>query len=633
MTQAFLIQTDFSAGELDPRLLGRTDLRSYQNGAAELRNVTVETTGGVRRRCGTAYLATAQGRGRLVGVEFAPDVAYLMAFSGFQVDVYRDGVWHATIATPWQEAQLSQIVWAQLGQSLLVTHPDVAPQRLTRESDTAWSIAEWRFAESDPQVSLAPFARFAEPEVELQASAATGTVNLITSSGFFEAEHLGGILRLERKRILLTNIQSPTQAVGLVLETLGGLGPTTDWDELAFSDARGWPVSVSFHQDRMVIGGSRDLPSALWLSKTGRYFDFDLGTGLDDEAIAFRLAAGDAPAIRALMSGRHLQAFTSAGEWIVTGNPLTPTNIQVERQSRVGSPLDRHVPPRDVDGATLFVARNGREVREFLFTDTEQAYQATDLALLARHLVLDPVDQDFDQHRRLFLIVMSDGSLATIAIYRNAEIAAWSQQRTDGSFLSVAMVADKAMLLVERDNGVFIEQLDDDLMVDAGLRLSRPEPTLIWNGLNHLEGRIVAVVADDLVLEPTVVVGGQVEIAEPARELIIGLPYTHVIEPLPAAPLAGRLGQDPVYRPVRITLRLFETRSVRIDSGAGLRDQPLHAIGGGPLDRSPSPFTGDLSLRGLGWRRGAAQPPWRIEQDTPLPCVLLSATTEAKVNS
>ncbi len=135
------------------------------------------------------------------------------------------------------------------------------------------------------------------------------------------------------------------------------------------------------------------------------------------------------------MPDRQLQVFTSVGEWVVSGDPLTPTNIQVHQQSRIGSPRDRQVPPRDVDGATLFAARNGREIREFLFVDTEQAYQAGDLALLSRHLVQDPVDQDFDQARRLFLIAMADGSLASIAIYRIADIAAWSRQETAGRAL------------------------------------------------------------------------------------------------------------------------------------------------------------------------------------------------------
>jgi hypothetical protein len=632
MTRAFISQTNFSAGELDPRLLGRTDLRSYENGAAKLRNVVVDTTGGVRRRPGMAYVATAAGPGRLVDLEIGPGFAYLLAFSEFQVGIYRGGVLRDTVATPWSEAELAQIAWAQLGNSLLITHPDVPPQQLRRDSDTVWTIGQWVFGETADGVTAEPFARFAAPDVEMQSTATTGTVTVTTSTDVFVAQHLGGIVRMKGKQIQLTNIQTSTQAVGLVLQTLDDTGPTTDWDELAFSDARGWPVSVAFHQDRMVIGGSRDLPNGLWLSKTGRSFDFDVGDGLDDEAITFRLAADDTPAIRALIPSRSLQIFTSTGEWVVTGTPLTPSNIQVQRQSRIGSPRDRQVPPRDVDGATLFVARSGRELREFLFVDTEQAYQAADLALLAQHLVRNPVDQAFDQNRRLFLIVNEDGSLATIAIYRNADIAAWSLEETAGHVLSVAVVGGETMLLVDRPGGVQIEQLDDQLMVDSGRRLSQSPPALVWSGLGHLEGQEVALVADGLVLERRLVSGGQVVLETPASELMVGLSYSHVIEPMPAAFGGARVGEDPLYRPVRVSLRLFETQSLRIDTGDGLRDLPLHTIGGGPKDRAPAPFTGDRALRALGWRRGMDQPPWRIEQDTPLPCALLSATTEVKVN-
>ncbi len=635
MTQAFLTQTDFSAGELDPRLLGRTDLRSYQSGAAKLRNVVVETTGGVRRRPGTSHVGNANGRGRLVAMETGPDQAYLLAFADFQVKIFRNGVLRANVATPWEEAQLPQIAWAQRQQSLLITHPDVAPQQLTRTSDTVWTIGQWQFAEiGEDEVTAEPFARFAAPGVTMASSATTGTTTITTSAPVFTAEHLGGIVRIHGRQIQLTNIQTMTQAVGLILQDLTDTdpdttfdydGPTTDWDELAFSDARGWPVSVSFHQDRMVIGGSRDLPNALWLSKSGDHFNFDLGDGLDDEAIAFRLAANDVPAIRSLMPDRQLQIFTSVGEWVVSGEPLTPTNIQVHQQSQIGSPRDRQVPPRDVDGATLFAARNGREIREFLFVDTEQAYQAADLALLSRHLVQDPVDQDFDQARRLFLIAMADGSLASIAIYRIADIAAWSRQETAGSVLSVATAGGETYLLVERANGFFVERLDDQLMVDAGVQLTSPTPTAIWSGLDHLEGETVAVIADGEVVEPAVVAGGQITLAEPALAVTAGLPFTHVIEPLPALLAPG--SQAAVYRPVRITLRVFETQSLRVDTGDGLREVPLGT--GAP----PGPFSGDVTLRALGWRRGADQPPWRIEQDTPLPCALLSATTEVKVNS
>ena len=140
-----------------------------------------------------------------------------------------------------------------------------------------------------------------------------------------------------------------------MLEDLPGIEPTPDFEEPAFSALRGWPVTVAFHQDRLVIGGSRDLPNRLWLSKAGDLFNFDLGEGLDDEAIEFPILSDQVNAIRGVFSGRHLQVFTSGAEWMVTGDPLTPTSVQARRQTRIGSVVDRYVPPKNVDGATLFV--------------------------------------------------------------------------------------------------------------------------------------------------------------------------------------------------------------------------------------------------------------------------------------
>ena len=636
MTRINLLQTNFTSGELDPRLLGRSDLRSQENGAAKLQNVFVETTGGVRRRSGMAHLVTAVGRGRLATFEPSSGGTFLFVFSDLQLDIYEDQTLLATLTTPWIEDDVSQISWAQFGDSVLVAHPDHPPQQVSKISSNNWTISALEFSEKESGLSCQPFSRFAADDVTLAADDTTGNVTLTASDDVFVPEHIGTIVRVRGDQIRLTSIASSTSVEGLVLESDGLTDPdsgvatdaTTDWDEQAFSDARGWPIAISFHQNRMVIGGSRDLPNGLWMSRSGRFLDFDLGIGLDDEAIAFRLSANDAPVVRALQSGRHLQIFTSIGEWIVTGDPLTPNNIQLQQQSRIGSPLDRQVPPRDVDGATLFASRNGREIREFLFADTEQAYQAPDLALLASHLVVNPVDLAFDRRRRLFLIVMANGSMATIGIYRNADIVAWSQQVTDGTILSVAVTDTRTFLLVERANGVFIEEFIDDLLVDAGLSLSEGSPTTIWSGLDHLEGQTVTTLTENGSVETAVVSGGEVTLTVATTSITVGLPYSHVIEPLPPATnsTSGRT-QEPLYRPIRLILRVLETSSLRIDTGSGSRDLLF------PTSSSPTPFTGDQTLRALGWRRGASEPPWRIEQSTPLPFTLLSATTELKVNS
>lgn len=633
MTRAYLTQTNFTSGELAPELLGRVDLRAYENGAAKLRNVVVRPTGGVTRRPGTAYVANVDGPGRLVALEIGPDPAHLLVFTHLKVDVFLGDGWLASATTPWTEAQLAQIAWAQHRDGLLVCHPDVPPRRIVRESETVWTVLPWTFVE-EATGRRQPYEKFAPAHVALQASGTTGTVTITTSEPVFVAEHLGTIIRRARKEILLTNIQSPTQAVGDVRQDLEDASTTTDWDEQAFSPARGWPATVTFHQGRMVIGGSRDLPQRIWMSKTDAPFNFDLGTGLDDEALAFSLAADRNQAIRAMMSGRHLQVFTSAGEWVIAGDPVRPQNIREQQQTRVGSIRSRRVPPRNVDGATLFAARSGRELREFIFADTVQAYQAADLALLSRHLIVDPVDQDFDQGRRLFFVVMAEGSLGTAALNRNAEVTAWSRQETAGRFLSVAVADGETMLLVERTNGVFLERLDDSMFVDAGVALSQPTPAVTWNGLDHLEGETIGLIADGVPVGDAVVAAGTVELPTPARELVAGLPYTHVIEPLPVVAAGNRAGGlDTAYRPVRVTFRLLDTRALRVDTGSGLYHLPFASLAEGVLDAAPPSFTGDRALRAFGWRRGAAQPPWRIEQDTPVPCTLLAATTEIKVTT
>jgi hypothetical protein len=210
--------------------------------------------------------------------------------------------------------------------------------------------------------------------VNLQASATTGSVQIIASAPVFTFDHIGARLRIADKEIQISSVASATVAQANVKQTLPSTAPTVDWTEQAFSAAHGWPASVCFHQDRLVIGGSRDLPNRLWLSKSAHLFNFDLGEALDDEAIEFPILSDQVNAIRYVFSGRHLQVFTSGAEWMVTGDPLTPTSIQLFRQTRVGSPVDRTVPPQDVDGATVFVPRAGPQLRAFLSTDTEQAY-------------------------------------------------------------------------------------------------------------------------------------------------------------------------------------------------------------------------------------------------------------------
>jgi hypothetical protein len=617
------MKASFAAGELAPELFGRSDLRAFENGARRLRNVVIQPTGGVARRPGLLHVAMLPGLARLIPFEFNTEQTYLLALTEGELRVFIGDALVATLPAPFSTAMQPQIAYTQSADTLLLFHPDVPPQRLTRSSHTAWTLAPLAFVQ-------APFHGFTTG-VAVAASATTGSVTVTASANVFSAAHVGTRIRINGKRLLVTALISAQQVTAMVEDTLIGTLPTQDWEETAFSSLRGWPVCACFHQDRLVLGGSRDLPNRLWMSRTGDLANFDTGSGLDDEAIEFALVSDQVNAIRAVFSGRHLQVFTSGAEWMVTGDPLTPSSVQLNRQTRVGSPVDRQVPPVDVDGATLFIARSGRAVHEFAYTDVADAYQANDLALVARHLVERPVSMAFDQTMRLLHVVMADGTIATLTLYRAEQVTAWTRQETDGFFRAVAETEGRVYAVVERFGTARLERFDPDAGFDATAWGSAMTPQDEWSGLGHLEGRAVGVLADGGPRAGGMVADGRITLDHPAGAVQIGLPFRHVIEPLPPA-LAGASGSATApLRLVSATFRLLATPALAVDLGRGVQPVPFRRLDTAMLDAAPTAFTGDVTLRALGWRRDAMAPLWRVEGDVPLPLTLLSVTTDMRM--
>ena len=64
------VQVGFTAGELDPVLLGRIDKELYYKGAALLRNVAVNPQGHITRRPGTEYIDTTTNSAASQSIEF-----------------------------------------------------------------------------------------------------------------------------------------------------------------------------------------------------------------------------------------------------------------------------------------------------------------------------------------------------------------------------------------------------------------------------------------------------------------------------------------------------------------------------------------------------------------------------------
>ena len=146
----FINQNDFSHGELDPRLITRTDLDFYNRGALKLRNVVVIPQGGAKRRFGTQFIDTINANSNeymLFHFIFSETVKYLLLFTPLNLAIYRDDVKVKDIVTPYTASMLSglELKMDQSPNLLVIVHPDVKPHELLQIEP--FGDADWKFEE------------------------------------------------------------------------------------------------------------------------------------------------------------------------------------------------------------------------------------------------------------------------------------------------------------------------------------------------------------------------------------------------------------------------------------------------------------------------------------------------------
>jgi len=85
--------TNFTGGELSPRLDGRNDLAKYSSGCKTLQNMVVYPHGSSARRPGTSFVAevkTSSAKTRLIPFEFSTEQTYILEFGNQYIRFYKD---------------------------------------------------------------------------------------------------------------------------------------------------------------------------------------------------------------------------------------------------------------------------------------------------------------------------------------------------------------------------------------------------------------------------------------------------------------------------------------------------------------------------------------------------------------
>jgi len=201
-----------------------------------------------------------------------------------------------------------------------------------------------------------------------------------------------------------------------------------------------WPVAITFFGGRMWLGGASDDAELFWGSKSGSYFDFTLGE-LADDAIEQRLDRRGA--IRWMTGGQTLLIGTENAEHIVSseGGVIIPGDIYSKVQSTNGSwPAQ----PLEIGNEVLYVSPDGRKIRSIEYEWTKDAWRSKDLTYASEHITKGGNSFTHLHHSAnpdSLIIGSTLSGNAVIGTYEAySQTIGFSRRVTQGSIISLAVL-------------------------------------------------------------------------------------------------------------------------------------------------------------------------------------------------
>ena len=259
MPKLLLSQNQFNAGELSPRLYGRSDVSVYANGLKTATNCYIYPHGPIRRRNGSQFIAEVKDSSKavkLIRFQFSSDDSFILEFGNLYIRFYtnsgqvqladktitaitkanpgvvtstshgfangdqvniteilgmtelngrrftvanqtantfelsgEDTTSHTTyssagvaaeiftITSPYDETEVDDLQFVQLGNVVYIAHPDFEPRVLTRVSTTDWNITTLD-AVPEPTVEIGEI-----PGLTITPGATTGLGITFTAGG------------------------------------------------------------------------------------------------------------------------------------------------------------------------------------------------------------------------------------------------------------------------------------------------------------------------------------------------------------------------------------------------------------------------------------------------------------------
>jgi len=636
MPRSAPIYTNFTAGEISPKMEGRVDVAKYGNSCKVLENMYVEKHGPATRRGGfyfTSEVKDSSKKTRIIPFEFSVTQAYILEFGNQYIRFYKNygrinssGTTAYEVASPYLEAELFQIVVTQSADVLYIAHGNHAPRKLSRLSDTNWTLEVIDFLDG-------PYNQINSEATTLALSGTTGSVTVTASAATFASTDVGRLIRFEDPAskwtwLTITAYTDSTHVTATIEGPNASAGTATaDWRLGAFGATTGYPAVVTFFEQRLVWASTRERPQSMFFSVSADYENHAPtepdGTVVDDGGFVYTIATDQVNVIRWMRAGKVLSVGTAGGEFIVSqgdnSSPLSPTNTRAVRQTTFGS---AQVTPPQVGASVLFLQRAARKIREYVYQFETDAYTAPDLAILAEHITEGGVTEMAYQQEphAIVWMVRSDGVLLGMTYERAQEVIGWHRHIIGGTGVAVESVAvipsqdgtrDDLWAVIKRTIGGgtkrYIEYMtpglpegasgtQDATFLDSMLTYDGSPVTTV-SGLSHLNGQVVDVLADGATHATKTVSSGSITLDRSASVVHVGLPFTSTLqtERIEAGAADGT-AQGKKKRIAKVTYRFYKTLGAKHGPASDRLDVIPFRSSADDMNAPPALFTGDKEV-------------------------------------
>lgn len=587
MARFWPAQTQFTSGEVSPKLYGRTDLRQYFQGCRTLTNWQVMPHGGVTKRAGTRYVAEVKDSAhapRLIPFIFGVEQAYVVELghdgSTGYMRFYRDqgqivsGTPVEITTPPWAEANLSEVMFAQSNDVMYMAHPSQPPKQLTRTSHTAWTLTTYTVsAGKDP------------------------------SPAFTGADDYPGAVTFIQQRLAWAASNNNPQKIWLsragdFLDLLAGSADDDAFDATV--------ASPRTNVGRWLLGSK-----GLFFGTAGAVWRVNTDT----------ITPTNFPLKRVASAGCAYRAPVDVDDTVVFAQ-------------RYGKP----------DNA-------GRQLDSLRFNLEADEYAPDEISVISEHLLASGIKEVAwqEQPDRTLWIACVDGTLVSCTYYPRQSVVGWARHQiggTDAAVESVAVIpgasGDEVWLVVKRTvNGVSkrtVEVIDPtpspgNIYVDAAVVGASPgAPQTVWSGLGHLEGETVTILADSAPVGTKVVASGSITLDVAAEEVEIGLAYTATLVTNDLATGARDGASQGRKKAIgKLILQLKDSGGLVVSGKAGISgDDAVFREVDDQVGQAIPLYTGPIAIRPpSGWDRLGRV---TITANQPLPATVLALIMREEVN-